>query len=126
MLKRRLIALGVMVSMVGVPVVALARTEAPGGVRHTVEWHGVYKGCKATEGWAQRVWKHTGTGPGPEADPNYPGRVWDFRCKLPVTVTVTQTVGVPVPPATVTVTSTPTTTPTTTPPPDECDDDCDD
>jgi len=118
MWKRRFIASIVTVGMFAIPVVALAKTEAPGGVRHTIEVHGQYQGCKWTGGWAQRVWKHTGTEPGPEADPNYPGKLWDFRCKLPIvpaTVTVTQTVSVPVPPATVTVTVTPSQTPSPSP-----------
>jgi len=121
MWKRRLIAASIMVGLFAVPVVALARTEAPGGVRHTVEWHGQYDGCRWTGGWAQRVWRHDGTQPGPERDPNYPGKMWDFRCKRPV-ATVTQTVVVTVPGggSTQTVTVTPTPTPTQTTPPPTC------
>jgi hypothetical protein len=113
-----------LVGALAIPAVATLRSEAPGGMRHTVEWHGTYDGCRHTGGWAKRVWRHDGTQPGPERDPNYPGqKMWDFRCKRPVaTVTVTQTVSVPAPgggTATVTVTATPTHTqtpsPTTTP-----------
>jgi uncharacterized protein YjdB len=123
-----------LVASLAIPAFAVSRNEAPGGVRHTIELHGRYEGCKWTGGWAQRVWKHTGTGPGPERDPNYPGQwMWDFRCKRPVTETVTVTVTAPAPPSgTVTVTTTPTPTVTQTPSP-SCepsvrwnDDDCDD
>jgi len=140
MWRRRLIAASIMVGMFAVPMVALAKTEAPDGVRHTIEVHGQYDGCKWTQGWAHRVFKHEPDGPGPEQDPNYVGKMWDFKCRLPIVATVTQTVVVTVPGggSTQTVTVTPTPTPTqtetqTTPPPtcepsvrsdheDECED----
>ena len=133
MWKRRTIATLVMVGMFAIPAVALSKTEAPGGTRHTIEVHGQYQGCKWTGGWAQRVWKHTGTGPGPQRDPNYVGKLWDFRCKRPVIETVTATVTAPGPTTTQTVTSTATVTVTSTPsgPPPSCqpdsrNDDCED
>lgn len=137
MWHRRLIAASIMIGMFAVPVVALARTEAPGGVRHTIEVHGQYQGCRWTGGWAQRVWRHAGTAPGPERDPNYVGKLWDFRCKRPfITQTVTATVTVPGGGGsthTVTVTPSPSTSPPSTPPPPSCDpdirsddDDCED
>jgi hypothetical protein len=130
MRKRRLIACLVLMGMIAVPVIANAASNQV-EVRHTIEVLGSYDhGCKHEGGWMKRAWRNDPDfDQGPEADPHYPGRMWDFRCKVPPTsvVTQTQTVVVTVPGGTQTVvvpgptvTQTVTVTPSTTPSP--CDD----
>lgn len=117
-LRKRLLGGFVVLAMVGAPIMAnaIGSREA----RHTIEvLDGYHHGCKTTGGWMKRAWRHDPDADGgPEADPNYPGRMWDFRCKVPAasdvpggipTATVTlpgATVTVPGPTVTQTVTVT--------------------